>query len=120
MARVADDGDKAAGSDEEDSASSSSKSGGSDEESGDQRMAMAGRRLTQRRRSAAWPHAPLSSLRPVSAGLSSRKRAASCTPGSDQVRMRPLGLACAVRHRFGAKIGPSSAVWHQPLISHRA
>lgn len=85
--RRADDGEKAAGSDEEDSDLSlgSSNSGASDEE--DARMDMAPRRLAQRLRHKAWPP-PLGGVgRPVSAQPSSRKRAASGTPGSDQASL---------------------------------
>ena len=48
-------------------------------------MNMAPRRTAQRQRHKTWPPPPLGGIgRPVSAQPSSRKRAASGTPGSDQ------------------------------------
>lgn len=58
-------------------------------------MNMAPRRSAQRQRQKSWPPPPLGGIgRPVSAQPSSRKRAASGTPGSDQASLPLCALPC--------------------------
>lgn len=77
-------------SNEDEASSSTSSDSGSDTESSSSEDAAAHKRMAVQRQSsmALWlSHAPVG-MRPISAGAS-RKRAASNTPGSDQVEKNP-------------------------------
>ena len=64
-------------------------------------MNMAPRRTAQRQRHKTWPPPPLGGIgRPVSAQPSSRKRAASGTPGSDQASPSSCALICLPHAAF--------------------
>ncbi len=98
MGAAADDVEKEAGSDEEDSDSGLESSDGTASDEEDARMSMAPRRSAQRQRHKTWPPPPLGGIgRPVSAQPSSRKRAASGTPGSDQASPSSCAFFCLPR-----------------------